>query len=179
MPWLKLLSLYQIITTSTLISGLLDLKNCGLLWRKNTTQRQKHALKVYICNVCLKLRQIHVSPERYKLYSALNPIYAQIFSTIADESRFHSCQWRNDCRRHSYRTTTIHPVPVTGDHVRALDPVSHILRTDFPKSCPVPNRIVSCTVKCLDRDQRNSLVNRRCLIPSTRRLQKQLTFAKP
>lgn len=89
--------------------------------------------------------QIHVSEQRYKQYTAMDEIYKELLTTDPDKSRFHSCRWPMACARRGYKTTSIHPTPVSCRKPYRIEDVQKLLKTDLPYRARIRQHMVRHT----------------------------------
>lgn len=89
--------------------------------------------------------KIHVAEEKYNLYCAADPSFADILTTDPSCTRFHSCRWNTTCSIHGKYTITIHPVPTINQEMTVYNPKIHkkLLQSDLDNGIELKQQLVS------------------------------------
>jgi hypothetical protein len=80
---------------------------------------------------------IHVSQQRYNMFSKVHSSFAVILTTDPTITRFHSCHWDEKCFVHEDHMVSIHPTPHQNNKPYEFYQSRHskLLQTDLPYNC--------------------------------------------
>lgn len=87
-------------------------------------------------------KKVHVSEERYNLYCTGDPSFADVLTTDASSTRFHSCNWESECSLHGKYTMAFHPIPTINNEVTPLLDNTKLLRSDLPYRAELKQHLV-------------------------------------
>ncbi|KAI8645399.1 beta-lactamase-like protein [Parasitella parasitica] len=88
-------------------------------------------------------QKVHVSKLKYDTFVAANPIYKDYLTTNPLETRFHSCDWEQDCQQHEHGLISIHFKPTVDDQPRVYiysDTSNQLLQSDLKYDCKPQTR---------------------------------------